>query len=471
MIRISQQGIYRFTLFVAIALILVMTFFSFRKTKNLIEFSSSIEHFQEVQKTLEKMFSVLKDAETSQRGYILSEDSLQLKLFTESVNSIGLLKLKLDSLLSERVAQKNRLDNLSLLLDERINIMKDVLSHSYNPYSKDGKKTFIELFKQGFLKMNQIRYLIDQMQQQEEKNLSRYRSENNRLVNITPFFLFLLSSISIALIFISYLAMSRELLKRIEFEKELAKNIEELNRSNSDLEHFAYVASHDLQEPLRKIRSFGDRLALKHSSSLNEDARSMIDKIQNAAGRMQTLIDDLLSFSRLLNSGGETEKVDLNDILKEVLNDMEVNIHSKNAKIESDNLPEIDAVPSLIRQLFQNLISNSLKFSKAEVNPEIHISFTTIKGKDIPNIELVRKNNKFYKIEFEDNGIGFDEKYLDKIFIIFQRLHGKLDYGGTGIGLAVCKRIMSLHHGFITAKSKLGEGSTFILYFPIGREK
>jgi signal transduction histidine kinase len=466
MYRISQQNIYRFTLFVAVTLILLMTFLSFRKTKNLIEQSTSIEHFQEVQKTLEKLFSILKDAETSQRGYILSEDTSQLQLFEKSLLQTRSLKFKLDSLLSERLIQKFRLDTLSVLIDDRILLMRTVLDHKNDVETDQKKKTFLNLFGQGIAKMNQIRLLIDRMQQREEEQLANYRIESIRLGNVTPFFLFLLSSISITLIFISYFAMSRELQKRIEYERELAINIEELNRSNSDLEHFAYVASHDLQEPLRKIRSFSDRLVTKHSPLLNEDAKTMIDKIQNAAGRMQILIDDLLGFSRLLNVSRQTETVDLNEIVKEVMSDLEVNIHSKNAKINWSKLPVIDATPSMMRQLFQNLIANSLKFSKPEETPQITITHRVIKGKEIKGIESLKPNHAYHKIEISDNGIGFEEKYLDKIFIIFQRLHGKLDYEGTGIGLAVCKRIMTLHHGFITAKSTLGDGATFILYFP-----
>jgi light-regulated signal transduction histidine kinase (bacteriophytochrome) len=278
--------------------------------------------------------------------------------------------------------------------------------------------------------------------------------------------LLLFSVFSIGLMLISFFAMMKELKKRQEFENELRNKIEELNRSNTDLEQFAYVASHDLQEPLRKIRSFGDRLVMKHAEELNEDGKNTISKIQNAAGRMQILIDDLLSFSRLINNTSTVESKDLNLLLKDVLADLEIKLRNLNAKVHAGPLPELKVVPSLIRQLFQNLIGNSLKFSRPGTDPVISIASTLVKGREIPDVDSARSVEPFYKIEISDNGIGFEEKYLDKIFIIFQRLHGKLDYEGTGIGLAVCKKIMNIHQGYITATSTPGLGATFILYFP-----
>ncbi|TCS89163.1 PAS domain S-box-containing protein [Anseongella ginsenosidimutans] len=247
------------------------------------------------------------------------------------------------------------------------------------------------------------------------------------------------------------------------YEKELKQHIEELNNSNRELEQFAYVASHDLQEPLRKIRAFGDRLISKYMEAIGEDGRNYIERMQNASARMQKLIDDLLTFSRISRTQEPFEPVDLNKVVLEVLNDLEIAIESKGVQVHVDPLPVINARTGQIRQLFQNLISNAIKFSRDDLPPEIHIN------SQVPDPE--KKSDKRIKITIRDNGIGFDEKYAEKIFVIFQRLHGKTEYEGTGIGLAICKRIIENHNGSITAYSHPGEGATFEITLPLKHDR
>lgn len=228
----------------------------------------------------------------------------------------------------------------------------------------------------------------------------------------------------------------------------------ELQRSNRELEDFAYVASHDLQEPLRKIQAFGNLLEEEYAGKLNE-GKLYIERMQGAAARMRTLIDDLLAFSRITTRGQEKTKIDLNKLIQETLADMEVHIKDLKAKVEIKKLPMVNADPLQMRQLFQNMISNSLKFHKPGIAPVIKVHSTkaeNTKGK--------------VAIYIKDNGIGFDEKYIDRIFTVFQRLHGKEDYEGTGIGLAVVRKIVERHNGMILAKSKPGEGATFIITLP-----
>lgn len=262
------------------------------------------------------------------------------------------------------------------------------------------------------------------------------------------------------------MSVSHDITEIKQSQQELELRIEELNRSNIELEQFAYVASHDLQEPLRKIRAFGDRLYGKFNEQLGEDGQNYIERMQNAATRMQILIDDLLTFSRLSRSKDPYTKADLSLIIQDVLNDLEVSIEQKNATIVLEKMSSIEVVPGQIRQLFQNLISNALKFNRENEPPVITISSETITGKDIKGINKNYRNQKYCRISVEDNGIGFEEKYLDRIFVIFQRLHGRNEYKGTGIGLAVCKKILENHNGFITAKSKVNKGSKFIVTLP-----
>lgn len=226
-----------------------------------------------------------------------------------------------------------------------------------------------------------------------------------------------------------------------------------LERSNSELQNFAYVASHDLQEPLRKIQAFGNLLVDEYGTEL-KDGAEYLERMRKAASRMSVLIEDLLEFSRVTTQARPFIAVDLNDVVQEVLEDLETRIKETDGSIVVDKLPIVTADPLQMRQLFQNLIGNALKFHKENEHPIVHISSLT-------NAKSARLD--MHQLQVTDNGIGFDEKYLDRIFSVFQRLHTRDAFSGTGIGLAVCKKIVERHGGSITAKSKEGKGSTFIM--------
>jgi signal transduction histidine kinase len=247
-----------------------------------------------------------------------------------------------------------------------------------------------------------------------------------------------------------------EATERERLNQELREHALQLERSNKELESFASVASHDLQEPLRKILAFGDRLNTKAGDALGDDARDYLERMLASAARMQVLINDLLSFSRVTTRAQPYVEVDLNRTLAAVLADLEARIERSGGAVTADPLPTIEADPTQMRQLLQNLLSNALKFSRPGVPPQVHVSTAGGEG-DGGCVELVVR----------DNGIGFESKYSEKIFAIFQRLHGRGQYEGTGIGLAVCRKIAERHGGSITAASVPGEGSTFTIRLPV----
>ncbi|HYE55507.1 MAG TPA: PAS domain-containing protein, partial [Chitinophagaceae bacterium] len=249
-----------------------------------------------------------------------------------------------------------------------------------------------------------------------------------------------------------------------ERTRELQKINDELESSNIELQQFASVASHDLKEPLRKIHMFSNLIREKYQGRLDEGAASYLERIINSSARMTTLVNDLLSFSRL-SVNQLFRATDLNQLLKDILADLELVIQEKNAVIESDNLPEIEAVPGQMRQVFQNILSNALKFTKKNQSPHISITSEIVAGKSIDSPAAT--NGNYCRISISDNGIGFDEQYRDKIFTIFQRLHTKEKYEGTGIGLAITRKIVDKHNGLITATSIENEGSCFILVLPL----
>ena len=244
-------------------------------------------------------------------------------------------------------------------------------------------------------------------------------------------------------------------------ETELQQYTKKLEASNRELQDFAYVASHDLQEPLRKIETFGERLLKKFADELPDGARDFIERMNSATGRMRRLITDLLAYSRITTKARPFVKVDLASIVDGVLSDLQIRIEETDAEIDVDTLPVIDADPTQMRQLFQNLIANALKFQPADRQPVVKISCETRGG------NFLSGEPDSCEIKVQDNGIGFDNKYKEQIFTIFQRLHGRNDYEGTGIGLATCRKIMDRHDGAIDAQGEEGVGATFILTLPI----
>ena len=247
--------------------------------------------------------------------------------------------------------------------------------------------------------------------------------------------------------------------------KELNQLNEELIKSNGELAQFAYVASHDLQEPLRKIQTFASRILDFEKATLSEKGYDYFRRMQGAAVRMQQLILDLLSYSRANTTEKHFELVDLDEVLETVLEQLKDTIDQKQAIIKTSNLPTLYLIPFQFEQLLTNIISNALKFSKKDKIPVIEIKASIVSGKNISNASA--ENNNYHYISISDNGIGFEPEFGERIFQVFQRLHGREEYPGTGIGLAICKRIVENHQGIILATSKPNAGATFHIYIPV----
>jgi Bacteriophytochrome (light-regulated signal transduction histidine kinase) len=248
------------------------------------------------------------------------------------------------------------------------------------------------------------------------------------------------------------------------YEQDLKNNIQELESSNNELEQYAYVASHDLQEPLRKIRSFGSYLQDTQNEKLDDRGKMHLEKIMSAAERMSTLIKDILSFSSMKRRH-EYLSTDLNVIVDGVLQDLDLLINQRNAVVKKDNLPTIEAIPLQMTQLFYNLLNNSLKFIKENRQPQITLTSRKLSDSETQQLEL-DKNKTYFEIVVHDNGIGFSEEYKEQIFGLFKRLNERHFYPGSGIGLALCRKVVNNHNGIIYAESKEGDGASFYIVLP-----
>ena len=322
------------------------------------------------------------------------------------------------------------------LQTEEIVLQTDGKLHTYLSIKfpirdRQGKITQIGGIATDITERKQVEDLLQKTNEELEKRVRKRTAELKR-VNAT---------------------LEAEIAERREREHQLSKTAADLKISNRALQDFAYVASHDLQEPLRKIQAFGDRLEVKYAQELGEQGQDYLRRMGNAAERMQSLIKDLLTYSRITTKSQPFVATDLNIIVKEVLSDLETAIEQAKGQIQLTQLPTIEADPLQIRQLLQNLIGNALKFHHSEINPIITISQDT-------------SSESIVTLRIADNGIGFNEKYLDRIFTPFQRLHGRSEYEGTGMGLAICRKIIERHGGRLTAKSFVGQGATFIISLP-----
>ena len=590
--RIKQKSplFIKIAFYIALLIILVAGAVAFKTTKNLSKSSDLVVETYMVNVQLEQIFSYLKDAETGQRGFIITNDSLYLEPYIESRESINNSFAELKELTKENDFQQNKLKDLSSLIDKRLNNFERSSSFSINDNLESPK--FDPVFFEGKVLMDSIRNKISEMITHEREELSRRQENYQSDALLTPIFLFFLILLSIALVLLAYYKITKDIeslkiyneeletfkesanqseiiskhgnwiwdmeeetytysdnlyrllgeqpqsfkpnldtfmsyvhpddreklkndvedmmenehlpfvhfriiqksgnIKRFksyaqvleldgvkkligttsdvtdEFEsfRLLEERNAELERNNKELSAFNHVASHDLQEPLRKIQTFLSRLVDKESDNLSKNGHVYISRIQNAASRMRLLIDDLLQFSRTNKSEKVFETANINLILEGAKQDLAEAISDSDALITSDTFPVMHVIPFQIQQLFSNLISNSIKYQKQDSTPEISIKYHRINA--IEEDKLIKpKKEHYHKLTFTDNGIGFKNEYAEKIFVLFNRLHGKSDFSGTGIGLSICKKIVENHKGYIFANGTPDKGAIFEVYLPI----
>lgn len=423
-------------------------------------------------------FSALQDAETGQRGFLITGDEKYLEPYTSALNSIDARIAILNTLQSDLPEQRSDIQGLIELIASKRQEMDRVVSLQESDL---GSAAFgLERSDAGFHLMRQIRDLVSTMEQREYRQVSEQRSaaiQSRRQVLLTISVATFTGLLLVGAVFVliqreigrrqqdaETLALTNEELEAIIRDRTLAieRYSEELKRSNRELQDFAFVASHDLQEPLRKIRAFGDRLRDKlPAQTMSEDSVDYIGRMQSAAERMSSLISDLLQFSRVSTRPSRFDKVSLQEALDEVMEDLSEIIASKQASVTADPLPEMEADPTQMRQLLQNLLGNALKFTEDGRKPFISVRATRVAGGSESD------HRAWCEISVRDNGIGIDEHFAERIFSPFQRLHGRSEYSGSGIGLAICRRVVERHGGSIEVQSKLAVGSTFKVCLPL----
>jgi len=575
---------------IAVFILLFLSSIAYKHNQDLNESSKLVMHTYEINVQLERLMSAIKDAETGQRGYIITRNNRFLSPYLYSRDKVNASFVTLKKLTADNAVQQKNLENLFKLIIQRFVSFENCLKYS-DPKTYDKRKLDNHMFG-GRILMENIRFQVDQMNDIEKKYLKKRLEIYDQEISLSPVFSISLFLTALVFILLAYRQISRDFQRLKIFNKRLlissglmaeseiigkfstwqwdldankidysdnqfrllgvtpnsfvpvketfldfvhpddkeavAKsmdkivekrnlpfiyykivrpsneiryfkstgkllmdqqgskillginfditdehllNIElqernrELEKSNKELASFNHVASHDLQEPLRKIQTFISRISEEDKAVMSAGGKDYLAKIEVSAKRMRVLIDDLLLFSRTNTTKKEFIKSNLNDLLENAEAELIEVIHEKKAVINASKLPKLSVIPYQIEQLFINLIGNSLKYNRAGTAPEISIESEKVLSEDYPDL-LDQSIKKFHKIVFKDNGMGFDPQFKETIFILFQRLHSKTDYPGTGIGLAICKKIVENHKGYILADSTPNVGSVFTVFLP-----
>lgn len=477
-IRKLPSYVWVMVLAAAVTFFTVSAVLAYRSIGVITENNVSINNTLQTINLIKDLNRELAAAESSQRGYLLTEDPEYLHPYNQTLGLVDDLLNKLDDATVHSVQQKDRFEQLHSYVTKKIGEMQRAVALT----NREEVRAAVRQIKtdEGLELMRAISLLIDEMERDEFALLESNKrvAAGNRSFILIAFSL--ANSVGLALslgvFYIWYRNSTRftelnealtqansALEEKVDVRTQaLLQYSEELQRSNRELEEFAFVASHDLQEPLRKIRAFGDRLQQKCGSELGEAGVGYVTRMQAASERMSILIDDLLSFSRVTTKQRPFVSVDLNEVMHGVLGDLDFAIEEQNAQVHIDSLPVIDADASQIAQLFMNLIVNSLKFHQQGDRPRVTVTCEI-------NVEppVADDERAWCCLRFADQGIGFEAQYAERVFSLFQRLHGRGEYSGTGIGLALCRKIVERHGGMIAAQSEPGAGAVFTICLPM----
>ena len=588
--KFNSSNSLRVIFVIAIFILIFLSTIAYKHNQSLNESSKLVMHTYEINIQLEKLMSAIKDAETGQRGYIITRNPRFLTPYLFSRDKVNTSFIRLKKLTIDNPKQQKNLEKLFKLIIQRFVSFENCLRYS-DPLTYDKRKLDNHMFG-GRILMENIRFQVDEMNDIEKDYLEKRLKIYDQEISVGPVFSISLFLVALAFILLAYRQISRDIerlkiynkkllisnglmsesevlgkfstwqwdldankidysdnqfrllgvepkaftitkdkflsfvhqddkdtvanaIKSMVHKKQLPfvyykivlpdheiryfkstgklledqfgskiilginfditdehlLNIElqernnELEKSNKELASFNHVASHDLQEPLRKIQTFISRISDADKAVLSDSAKVYISKIEVSARRMRVLIDDLLLFSRTNTTKKEFIKSNLNDLLENARLELTEIIDDKKAIITSSKLPKLQVIPYQIEQLFINLIGNSLKYSQPNLTPEINIECAKISSTEYPDL-LEQSVKKYYKITFTDNGLGFDPQFKDTIFVLFQRLYYKTDNPETGIGLTICKKIVENHKGYITADSSPNKGSIFTVFLP-----
>ena len=458
-------------IFTSIAIVLfAISYVLYQQIQSLLQTQDQLNETNIVQLKLEQTLSALKDAESAQRGFLLTKDSVFLEPYKGAYDKSKTLIKEIKDLIKTGDQQKD-LVALQGFIELRFNTFNHVIEHYNNPELKAETKQMYLLMSKSVT--DSISYYTQNINAREDALVSAKEEARIKYSFLTPLFAVLLMVTAITILVFSYGKIIEHLnrLRRVfsemkKLNNELKQKNHKLELYNKELDSFTYIASHDLKEPIRKILTYSEQMELECYEGLSDVNRKQLNRIKHSAQRMQNLLNDLLLYSHVNINDKTFEDVDLNKIVDDVIDNLKEEIIETHTEIKTDKLPVIKGMPFQIKQLLENLISNSIKYKQELVAPAITIGGYVVDEKDIPE-KFYSETDHYYKLFVKDNGSGFEQVYAEKVFKLFQRLHPQTNKPGTGIGLTICKKIVDNHNGFIKATSEVNKGTTFEIYLPM----
>jgi signal transduction histidine kinase len=479
MLKIGRHSLYTWLVISSLLAILIAinTYIARSTVQELNVLQSNIKNTGDVMVALDDLHIGLLSAQTAQRAFLLMQDEQYLKGYRSALKNMDDKLHRVRELKSDISGQQLLIVQVSNLIEQMLIVLEQRIEQANTSKNGDVKKASSpdeQLYPQ-------IKTLFERLASTENDHRAQL-SLSLKKVTTESRTTFVLSLVISLILLTGMFLLART---NISFQKQRQREIEEQNaslflaveertqslsiyseelkRSNRELEDFAFVASHDLQEPLRKIQTFSDRLQSLCGDTLGDKGADYLSRMQSAAQRMSQLISDLLAFSRISTRGKPFEELDLNALINDCLEDLSVKIEEQDAQINVAHMPIMQADPTQMRQLFSNLLLNALKFSLPSVTSKVDITLRQCSQPEHINLPDL---DQWYEITISDNGIGFEQEHADKIFVPFQRLHSTKEYKGTGIGLSICRRIVERHNGEISAVGQLNKGATFKIVLP-----
>lgn len=443
----------------SLTIILLLSYLLYRSydTSNIHNYR--IEHAYKVSLQTSELENFLKEAETGHRGYLLTHDSAFLEPYFRIRNDIKPSYDSLKALTAGNSIQQQLLNKAGLLINKLINHSQQ----SIRPNNLQHTRSNLLIGKSI---MDSLRKVFREVQAEEMQLKQTISVEKNFYQSSMPRYFAAIFLFAFLVFFISFVVILKEFRQRSLYQKQLEQKVNETNAYTIELEQIAFATSHDLQEPLRRIRTFSDRLLWKFRDRLNEEGQMILSRIDYSARRMQGLIEDLMNFANLVRGDEKLGIVNADVLLQAVINTLKPAIDEKKAMIHVGQMPAITGYEEQLFLMFKALLDNAIKFSKPGIPPVVTIQWVKTTGAELMHIDrrLVRK--QFIRISIQDNGIGFSNEFSQKMFLIFQRLHANSEYEGKGIGLAIVERVMTNHNGYAVASGQVDKGALFNLYFP-----
>jgi signal transduction histidine kinase len=441
---------------ISVVILITLSVYSFERFNAFVQYTKAIDHHHILRSELNELKLNLVSLENTQRAFLLFNDSVFLQDYTAHETRIKQTFASIHESTKTDADQQKRLRSLNLLIKSRLDFLQTDLALGPPVNYHQGKRY-----------MEKCVNMIDEMEAAENQTLASHMQTKEFYQETTPQNFSAVFILTMTIFAISFGLLIQQYRDRLSYQQKLEENVLELNQANAEWEQITYAASHDLQEPLRKLRTFSGILMSRHLDHLDEDGKTIAKRIDAVAARAQSLMQDIVNYNFIISPREDLLPVDLKAICRDLVQSLNHSERLKNATIHADQLPVIRAYPTQISLLFSCLIDNCIKFSRTGEALEVTITASIISLKDLP-VQHPSSFSHFHKITVEDNGIGFENQFSEKIFQMFQRLHTQdSQYEGRGIGLAIVKRIMTNHQGVVVARGRVGKGSVFTLYFPV----